>query len=128
MSKQKFLVIVLSLVIAFSIAVPAARADVWNQKTELTFTEPVEIPGQVLPAGTYWFVLVNSGSNRNLVQIFAADWSVLCATVQTVPSERREPTSGTTLTFAERPYSQPQALLTWFYPGDTTGHEFIYSR
>ena len=29
------------------------QADEWNKKTVLTFSQPVEIPGHVLPAGTY---------------------------------------------------------------------------
>jgi hypothetical protein len=128
MSNRKLFAAVLFITLAFSIAVPAVRADEWNQKTKLTFTEAVEIPGQVLPAGTYWFILVNNDSERNLAQIFSADWSVLYATMQTVPSETRHPSSETTLTFAERPASEPQAILTWFYPYETLGHEFVYSR
>jgi hypothetical protein len=30
-----------------------AKADEWDQKTIFTFSAPVEIPGQVLGAGTY---------------------------------------------------------------------------
>ena len=28
------------------------RADQWNKATKLTFSQPIEIPGKVLPAGT----------------------------------------------------------------------------
>jgi hypothetical protein len=27
----------------------------------------------------------------------------------------------------ERPSGNPEALHAWFYPGDTFGHEFVYS-
>lgn len=128
MSNRKFFAAVLFLTLAFSIAAPVVHADERNQKTKLTFTEAVEIPGQVLPAGTYWFILFDDDSERSLVQIFSADWSVLYATMQTTPRETREPNSETTLTFAERPASEPQAILTWFYPYETIGHEFIYSK
>ncbi len=50
-----------------------AKADEWNQKTVVKFSESVEIPGQVLPAGTYVFKLVNSTSNRHIVQVFNKD-------------------------------------------------------
>ena len=82
----------------------------------------------MLPAGTYWFAVVDDDSFRNLVQVYSADWSVLYATLLTVPSDRNESSGETTLTFAERSYSKPQAILTWFYPGEETGHEFIYPK
>ena len=37
-----------------------AYADEWDQKTIFTFSAPVEIPGQVLGAGTYVFKLADS--------------------------------------------------------------------
>jgi hypothetical protein len=115
-------------VISSFVAVPALRADEWNQAAKVKFNEAVEIPGSVLPAGTYWFVLANDDANRNLVQIFSSDCSVLYATLDTIPKERQTSTSDSTFTFAERPFDRPEAVLTWFYPGETTGHEFIYSR
>jgi hypothetical protein len=42
------------------------KADEWNKKTIVTFDQDVEIPGWVLPAGTYVFKLLNSGSSRLL--------------------------------------------------------------
>jgi hypothetical protein len=105
---------------------PSAHADEWNQETILNFSQPVAIPGQVLPAGTYRFILADSVSNRQIVQIFSSDWSKLYATLFTVASERQEPTGETAIRFAERPSDQPEAITTWFYPGEITGHEFIY--
>lgn len=109
------------------VALPAAHAGIWNQKTELTFNHPVEIPHTTLPAGTYWFILANDPSNRDVVEIYSADWSKQYATLQTVPTERFRTTNHTDLTFAERPANKPEALLKWFYPGQLMGHEFIYS-
>jgi len=71
---------------------PVAKADEWDKQTVLTFNEPVEVPGKVLPAGNYEFVLVRSDSSRNLVQIFNADGTELYATVQTIPVERARET------------------------------------
>jgi hypothetical protein len=122
------LAIVLVLIIAFSVTPTILLADTWNQATTITFDQPVKIPGQVLPAGTYWFILADSSSNRNIVQIFSADRSVLFATLFTVPSQRFEASGRTLLTLAESPYGEQQAILKWFYPGETIGHEFIYSR
>jgi hypothetical protein len=118
---------VCGMILAFSALLPMARADIWNQKTELSFSQPIEIPGTVLPAGTYWFVLLDSQSDRNLVQIFSKNWSKEYATLQTIPEDRVAATSRTEVEFAERPHDKPEALLSWYYPGQLTGHEFLYS-
>ena len=125
---RKFLTIsVLFCVALMFAALPSAHAGIWNQKTELTFNHPVEIPHTILPAGTYWFVLANDASNRDVVQIYSADWSKRYATLQTIPAQRFRTTKNTDLTFAERPANKPEALLTWYYPGQSMGHKFIYS-
>ena len=125
-SKMFFLLFAVFMIFS-SIAVPA-RASEWDQGTKVIFSQAVEVPGTVLQPGTYWFVLANGDSNRDIVQIFSADRAKSYATLSTVPKERREITTETALTFAERPTDKPEAILTWFYPGNTTGHEFLYSR
>jgi len=114
--------------ILVTLTAPFVRADEWDEQTKVQFSQAMEIPGAVLPAGSYWFVLVNSDSSRDVVRIFSSDWSKLYATLQTVPTERQHPSGDTTFTFAERPAAKPEAILTWFYPGTTTGHEFRYSK
>ena len=118
--------IIFCLILACAVFLPAAHADDWNQMTKLVFNEPVEIPGGVLPAGAYWFVLQNN-SDRNIVQIFSADWSKLDATLMTAPTERWQSTDNTEIEFAERPHDKPEALLKWYFPARLTGHEFLYS-
>ncbi len=107
---------------------PGARADEWNKKTVLTFSQPVEIPGQILPAGTYTFVLADSPSDRHIVQIFNADGSQIIATVLAINNYRLKPTGDTVVKFAERAGDNPEALKAWFYPGDNFGQEFVYPK
>jgi hypothetical protein len=116
------------LILAFAMVVPNARADEWNEKTELTFTAAVEIPGIVLPAGTYWFILADSRSDRDIVQVFNQDESHLYATFIAIPTYRMAPTGKTEIKFAERPQNKPEAILKWYYPGQSVGQEFLYSR
>jgi len=121
--------IIAGLIIAFSLFFElAAHADEFDQSTTITFSEPIQIPGQVLPAGSYLFKLANSDSDRNIVQIFNADRTVLYATVQTIPTERQEPTGQTVVALAEQGAGQPDALLKWFYPGRETGNELLYPK
>jgi hypothetical protein len=106
-------------------------AQTWNKRTSVTLSGPVEIPGkdaQVLPAGTYVFRLLDSQSNRNIVQIFNSDESHLYATIVAIPNYRLRATDRTVMTFAERAAGEPQAIRAWFYPGDNSGQEFVYPK
>jgi len=121
--------IVLGLIVAFTLIFElVAHADPWDQASTITFSEPIQIPGQVLPAGTYLFKVASGDSDRNTVQIFNADRTVLYATLQTISTERREPTGDTAVTFAEQGAGKPEVLLKWFYPGRDIGNEFLYSK
>ena len=121
--------IVVGLIIAFTLLCElAAHADESDQTTTITFSHPIQIPGQVLPAGTYVFKLANSDSDRSIVQVFNADGNVLYATLQTIATERQKPTGRTVIVLAEQGAGQPDALLKWFYPGQETGNEFLYPR
>lgn len=113
---------------------PSASADAWNRKTVVTFSGPVEIPGvhlkgyDVLPAGTYVFKMLDSQSNRHIVQIFSEDEKTVYATILAIPNNRLRATDDTVITFRERPAGQPEALRAWFYPGRNWGEEFVYPK
>jgi CBS domain-containing protein len=106
----------------------SARADTWDKKTVVTFNQAVEVPGKVLPAGTYTFALLDSPSDRHIVQIFDADGSHIIATILAINNYRLEPTGETVMKFSERPGDSPEALRAWFYPGDNFGQEFVYPK
>jgi hypothetical protein len=117
-----------------AVASPGARADDWDKKTTVTFSGPVEIPGvhltgwSVLPAGTYVFKVLDSQSDRHIVQIFSKDEKTIYATILAIPNYRLKATSKTVITFRERPAGEPEALRAWFYPGRNWGEEFVYPK
>jgi len=117
--------------IAFS---SSARAGEWDRKSILTFSGPVEIPGVhlkgygVLPAGTYVFKVLDSASDRHIVQIFSKDELTVYATILAIPNLRLKATDKTVITFRERPAGEPEALRAWFYPGRQWGEEFVYPK
>ena len=122
----------LALLIAFAIASVlflevAARADEADQSIKITFSQATEIPGQILPAGTYLFKLADP-NELGLVQIFNPKGTRLYATLQTVAAERSKPTGDTVVVLAEQPDGRHETLVKWFYPGDTNGHELVYSK
>jgi len=120
--------VVVSL-IGFSLALaPAVNADAWDRLTKVTFNAPVEIPGRVLEPGTYWFKLLDSPSDRNIVQIYNADQSRQIAMILAIPDYRLKPADKTVITFEERASNAPEAIKAWFYPGDDYGEEFVYPK
>ena len=108
--------------------VPRATADESDQKTIFTFSGPVEIPGQVLSAGTYVFKLADSSSDRKIVQVFSKDEKHLYGTFLSIPDERLRPAGKPIITFDERAAGSPEAVRAWFYPGDDVGHQFVYPK
>jgi len=105
-----------------------ARADEWDKRTVMTVNEPIQVPNKVLPPGKYVIKLLDSPSDRHIVQIFNADETHLETTILAIPNLRLQPTGKTVFTFWETPPGQPKALRAWFYPGDNFGQEFAYPK
>src|SRR5947209_11214811 len=131
MKLVKALSILFCVVVACAFLIPAAAADEWNNRTTVTFSAPVEVPGvgvHLLPAGTYLFKLMDSPSDRNIVQIFNEDGTHLFTTILAIPNYRLRTTDKTVMTFGEKAEGQPEALRAWFYPGANWGQEFVYPK
>jgi hypothetical protein len=105
----------------------AAHASELNEQTKITFSAPVQIPGQVLPAGMYIFEQAEPDDNPNIVQIFNADATQPVATLETVSAERMEPAGDIIVTLVNAEPGNPDYVVKWFYPGRLTGHRFVYS-
>jgi hypothetical protein len=108
--------------------VPSASADQWNKRTILTVNEPIQVPGKVLTPGKYVMKLMDSPSNRHIVQIFNEREDQLQTTVLAIPNYRLQPTGETEFQWWETPAGQPKAMRAWFYPGDNFGQEFAYPK
>jgi outer membrane biosynthesis protein TonB len=106
----------------------AVRADSWDRKTTITFSDTVQVPGATLPAGKYIFKLWDSPSDRYVVQIFNERQNHVFATLLTIPEYRMNAPDKTVISFYEAPAGQPQPVKAWFYPGDNNGREFIYPK
>src|SRR5208282_3324384 len=128
MKTMKTVLAVLTLTLFGAIFASGAQADDWSKKTVMTFSQPVEIPGQILPAGTYTIKLVDLASERHIVQFLDADGIKVVATVLAINNWRLHPTGETVVKFAERSGDNPEAIKAWFYPGDNFGQEFVYPK
>jgi LPXTG-motif cell wall-anchored protein len=108
--------------------VPKAHADAWDKLTRVTVNEPIIAGNKVLQPGTYVWKLLDSQSNRHIVQIFDQDQRNLEETVIAIPNYRLQPTGNTQFSFWETPAGVPKAVRAWFYPGDNFGQEFAYPK
>jgi hypothetical protein len=134
--------VALACVASALIALPltaTAQTGPRNQDTFFTFSQPVELPGKTLPAGTYFFQLMDSDSNRHIVKVMSQDRKELHATLLAIPYYTNDrPSDEPQVRFMETPAggdgsttaanAGTNAIKVWFYPGRTVGHEFIYPR
>src|SRR5262245_42528380 len=107
---------------------PSLRADEYNKLTYLTFSGPVQVPGAVLPAGTYTFKLADPDGGRRVIQIWDKDAKQLITTLLTIPDQMMEAKDEPVVLFSERPAGEPQAVKAWFYPSERAGYEFVYPK
>ena len=129
MNRFKVLVMISCLAWVALAFPPRVKADDQSKRTVVTFSEPVEIPGgKILPPGTYVLKLMDSASDRNIVQIFNEEETQMHATVLAIANYRLGPAHRTVTTFGERAAGSPEAIRAWFYPGDNWGQEFVYPK
>lgn len=128
MKRVKMTVIVCCVtVLGVGLAI-GAQAQTSDDKTFITFSAPVELPGMTLPAGKYTFRLLDSPSSRHIVQVLSGDGMRNLTILLALPAERMEVTDDTVVTFTERAADAPPAIRYWYYPGDRIGHEFVYPK
>src|SRR6187401_2746803 len=115
-----------------AISVNAGAQGPRNQDTFFTFSQAVELPKTTLPAGTYFFQLMDSDSNRHIVKVMSQDRKQLFATLMAIPYYSNDrPPDDPQVRFLETPDNggaASNAIRLWFYPGNAVGHEFIWPR
>jgi hypothetical protein len=122
----KQITVAFSLAVVWLVMTPAAYADDWDKATRVTVNQPIEIPGMILPAGTYIVKIVDLVAERHVVRFLSEDGSQIYATLIGMPNFRLEPTDKTSFIFYEAEANRPRALHAWFYPGYRYGIEFAY--
>src|SRR5262249_1409871 len=127
--KSSAVLISLFILAVVFIAPPSTRGDEWNQMTRFTVNHPFEVPGLTLQPNTrYVMRLIDSPSNRNVVQVLNEDETKLLTIFTAISDERLEPADKTVFTFIETEPGYPLPVREWFYPGRLVGHEFVYPK
>jgi hypothetical protein len=119
-----------SLALSIFVTTPLMAGES-DKKTEFQFSAPVQIPGHVLAPGKCVFELLDSSSERNIVQVFSKDADgnqTPIATVAAISDYAPNTPEKPVVHFEERPSGTPPAIHSWFYPGDNTGWEFVYPK
>jgi hypothetical protein len=117
------LTVAILAVVCLAARTPKAQAQSLDENIRVTFSGPVEIPGRVLPAGMYVFTALEPG---HMTRIMSADGKTVYGNFLTVPEERLEPMQKATIILGENAPGAPEKIQAWFYPGDSTGSEFMY--
>jgi len=110
---------------------PAQDSNI-NQRTYLTFSGPVQMPGVTLPAGKYVFRLADT-SLHNVMQVFDGEEKSIIGQWFFIPKNRTTEEANAAngkpvVTFMEMPEGVTPAVKYYFYPTDLTGKEFIYPK
>src|SRR5262245_33672673 len=111
------------IVTAMVTPTPNAQAQMLEEKLKVTFSGPVELPGTVLPAGSYVFEALETG---RLTRVLSADETHTYATLITVPDEKKDTATKPLVILEEGPKGGLERVEAWFYPGYSIGNEFIY--
>jgi len=115
-----------ALLMTLTMGVSAQHIDT-HDRTIMTFSAPVELPGVTLQPGTYVFKLADTAS-RNVIQVLSKDEMDVIGHWLFVPAERRDVTGETVVTFKETKEGTTPAVQYWYYPGESIGKEFIYPK
>ena len=105
-----------------------SSATTLEEATVFTFRAPVEVPGRVLPAGTYLFKLDQRDGELNVVEIKNRSENKVYGVFLVKPEYHVRVPGRPGIVFEGRTAGAPQAVKAWLYPGDKYEYEFIYPK
>jgi hypothetical protein len=105
-----------------------SSASTLEEATIFTFKAPVEVPGRVLPAGTYLFKLDQRDGELNVVEIKNQNENKVYGVFLVKPEYQMRVPGRSGIIFEGRAGGAPQAVKAWLYPGDKYEYEFIYRK
>lgn len=105
-----------------------AVAQTLDKRVIFDFSGPFTLPGRTLPPGKYLFRTPDIAGGRSLVQVMSSDGTKIYGTFFAIPAYRPVAPEKPEVRFMETPATMTHAVRTWWYPGDSTGFEFIYPK
>ena len=105
-----------------SLLLAAGPAAAQSTTTDVTFSAPVQLPGVVLPAGSYHFALARDARS---VVVTAADHKIV-TTVAVIRTMRAQ--AGSRVTMRPSTDGTPDQVSALYSGGGTSGVEFVYGN
>jgi len=127
MARVTFIVTALVVALVGGFASKSTAQTDTRDRTFLTFSGPVEMPGVTLEAGTYVFKLADTAS-RNVVQVWDREEKKMIGHWLFVQADRPEVSQDTVVMFRETAAGTTPAVQYWYYPGERIGKEFVYPK
>jgi hypothetical protein len=116
-------------VVLLGILATSATGAIPNTRrtTYFTFSRSVQLPGVVLPAGTYIFEVANPDSQGDVVRVLSRDRSKvhLMKFTRFVYREMKGDLKAT-ISLGESLAGNPPPVKAWYPQEETRGREFIY--
>lgn len=98
-----------------------------RRTTYFTFSGAVQMPGVVLPAGTYIFEVANPDGGSDIVQVLSRDRrKVHLMRFTRFVHRAARGNLDATLGLGESSAGTPPPVKTWYPQSETRGREFIY--
>ena len=116
----------LAVLALFATAIGAQQPDTLD-RTFISFSSAVELPGVTLEPGEYEFRLADTPS-RNVVQVFRKSDSKPMGQWTFVEAARERTSDDTVVMFKEAREGTTPAVQFWYYPSEKVGKEFIYPK
>ena len=124
----RYLVPALAAALCLTVASASpAQAQPLDGRAYFTFTEPVHVPGKVLPPGDYLFRFADYNNGGTVVQVLSADLSEVHGMFFTSRVMRPTAPDLPEISLGEAPEGQPRSISTWWHAGETIGREFYYA-
>lgn len=125
---QKFVLAVTAGLFLAVASVSPANAQVVDDRSFFTFSQPVGVPGGgVLEPGRYMFRLADWDTGRKVVQVLNEDMTQVYGLFYTQQVLRANPPAVPEMSLGEAPEGQPRSLSTWWQAGEVYGRAFLYA-
>ena len=106
---------------------PLVDGRQWSDRTTLTFSESVRVPGATLPAGSYVFELTDRRPSTGVVTITDEAGSRVYAITHVIPTWRPAAPARTILLFLPLEEGSMPAVRGWYPPSGRYGYLLLYN-
>jgi hypothetical protein len=114
------------LALLYSVPSHAVTFSPTTQVNRLTFSQPVLLPGVILPAGTYSFELAPAGTHTDIVRVSSLRGQPFYLGFTRPVPRPRTLAKNQVVEFGERVAGAPAPIAVWYPVNGPSGHAFVY--